>query len=548
MYVLRALRGALFFSTEGIMKKQRFSKCFPLAVFISFNLHAEMSGSSEFNQFFKSGQYTKAISVLEKSQPKDNIQGEKFYLLGICQSKLQEFDKAIKSFEEAIKEKNANADLYYEYGQALYAANELKAARKAFKESINRKFNSPASQYYVAYISQILEEYADAKESYIDLIKNKEADIKIRQVARFQLAETMLLIMRDMIKEKESQEKNVEKYIIPMMKEAYNTDKSTQTATDITNRIQEIEKEFNLDPNLLANGKRVNPKRYSGSLTQKIKFDDNISLTNEENNVQQSKKESFIFESEVYVKYDFILKKKFIISPEARVNFIHHSDQDTPEVFQNNAYSINTNLKNKFEHTVNAQPASLLFDIEYSQNFKDWKQHHDRIPYTHSLGFGIGELFNFFRYGDTSFKVKRKALTGENEAISNNTTSLSVDQTFALPTQHMLIALLQADIIDNFNNTSTNTNTYLLRLDYLIPEIMPKYTLGLALATTLTDTKEQKEARGYELTYNPSIDLSKEVNEKMKISLNYDYTKNKSKQSDYSYQKSVFTTELRYSF
>jgi tetratricopeptide (TPR) repeat protein len=515
---------------------------------MAYSLHAEVPGLAEFNQFFKTGQYTKAIIALEKLNPKENLLGEKYYLMGLCQSKLQEYDKAIKSFEAAIKEKNANVDLFYEYGQALYAANELKAARKAFKESINKKFNTAASQYYVAYISQMIEEYPEAKESYVDLIKNKDADVKIRQVARFQLAETMLLMMRDMIKEKDAQEKNVEKYIIPMMKEAYNTDKSTQTANDINNRIQEIEKEFNLDPNLLSNGKRVSPKRYSGYVSQKIKFDDNISLTNEENNVQQSKKESFIFESEAYGKYDFVLKKKFIISPEVRVNFIHHSDQDSPDVYQNNAYSINTNLKNKYEHTMNAQPASFLFDVEYSRNFKDWKKQHDRIPYTHSLNVGIGELFNFFRYGDTSIKIKRKALSGENEAISNNTVSVSADQTFALPTQHMLIALLEADYIDNFNNSSTNTNTYLLRLDYLIPDIMPKYTLGLAMATTLTDTKEQKDTRGTELSLNPSVDLSKEINEKMKISVNYDYTKSKSKQSDYAYQKSVFSTEFRYSF
>jgi hypothetical protein len=77
---------------------------------------------------------------------------------------------------------------------------------------------------------------------------------------------------------------------------------------------------------------------------------------------------------------------------------------------------------------------------------------------------------------------------------------------------------------------------------------MPKYTLDLALATTITDTKTQMATRGTETTLNPSIDLSKEINERMKVSLNYDYTKNKSKQSDYSYQKSIFSTGFHFSF
>ena len=122
------------------------------------------------------------------------------------------------------------------------------------------------------------------------------------------------------------------------------------------------------------------------------------------------------------------------------------------------------------------------------------------------------------------------------------------DQTIALPNQHLIIALFEADFVDNYNNSSTNTDSYLLRFDYLIPEILPKYTLAFAMATTVTDTKTQKSSRGTEFTFNPSLDLSKEINEKMKISINYDFTKNKSKLSDYSYQKNVFTTEFRYSF
>lgn len=530
------------------MKKPCFLGYFLLALMISFNLHAESSALNEFNQLYKSGEYLKAISVLEKMDANENTLGKKAYLTGLSFSKLQEYDKAIQQFELAIKEKNENNDLQYEYGQALYAANELKAARKAFKESVKRKFNIPASLYYVAHISQILEEFTEAKDNYTDLIKNKEADTKIKQIARFQLTETLLMIMRERFSNKETLEKNVEKYIIPMMKQAFNTDKGSTVASEITQRLLEIEKEFNLDPNLLLNGRRISAKRFSGYFSQKIKLDDNISLTNEENNVQQSKKESFIFESEVYAKYDFILKKRFILSPEVRLNFIQNSDQDSAEVFQNDAFSINTNLKNKYEHKVNGAPASFLLDLEFTKNYKDWRQEHNRSPYATSTSIGTGESFNYFSFGDTSFKFKRKSYEGVNELISNKTISLSADQTVLLPIQHLFIFFFEADFINNFNNSSSNTNTYLTRIDYLMPEIMPKYTLGIALSTTITDTKEQKDTRGTEVTLNPSIDLSKEINEKMKISVNYDFTRSNSKQSSYDYKKSVFSTEFHYIF
>ena len=521
-----------------------------MAFLFNFNLHAETSAYNEFNHLFKSGQYQKAISELEKIDAKDNLLGEKYYWIGLSYARLQEYDKAIVQFETAIKEKSDKPDLQYEYGQALYAANEMKAGRKAFQLSADNKFNTTASLYYVAHISQILEEFPQAKETYTALIKNKETDNKMKQIARFQLGETLLAMIKEKFAEgeKEKQEANVEKYVIPLMKQAYSTDKSTTVATEIDQRIHEIEKEFNLDPDLLINGRRISPKRYSGYLSQKIKFDDNISLTNEVNNVQQSKKESFIFESEAEAKYDYVIKKRFIVTPEVRINFVQHSDQDSSAVYQNDALTVYGNLKNKFEHTINSAPASLLFDFESSKFYKDWKMTHSRISYANSQTFSLGESFNYFRLGDTSIKLKRKSYNGVNELISSKTTTVSADQTLSLPIGHVLLALFDASFIDNFNNPSSNTDTYLLRFDYLIPEIMPKYTADIAFATTITDTKSQNATRGTELSLNPSIDLSKQINEKMKVSVNYDFTKNKSLLSDYSYQKHVFSTEFRYSF
>ena len=533
------------------MKKHRFLVSriiFWSFLTISFSIRAQSPDFEKFNKLFKEGQYNKAISALEQIKPKDSQNGDIEYLTGISYSKLQEYDKAIVHFEMAIKQNNQSQDLYYEYGQALYAANELKAARKAFKLSLEKNFNTAASQYYVAHISQILEEYNEAKKNYSELLNNPSADLKIKQIARFQLAETALLIMRETHSIIANLQSSVEKVIIPQMKLAYKADKTTAVATEIDHRILDLEKEFNLDPNLLANGKRISPKRYSSYFSQKIKFDDNISLQNEQNNISQSKRESFIYESELYGKYDYVIKKRIITSPEIRVNFIQQGDQDSPTVYQNDAYTLNLNLKNKIEHNVNTLPASFLIDFEFSQNYKDWKQEHKKIHYANSLNLGIGELFNFFRAGDTSVKFKYKKYTGENDAISNNTKTISADQTFNLPSQNILIALLEADLVNNFNNTSSNTNSYLLRFDFIIPEVMPKFTMDLALATTITDTLEQNNTRGTEITLNPSVDLSKDVTDKIKVSVNYDFTKNKSKLSDYSYQKHVFSTEFHYSF
>ena len=528
------------------MKKQRFLALLPITLLWSHQLWAQMP--PEFNQFYKTGQYLKAITALENTNKNNDKNGEIDYFLGLCNSKIQEYDKAIKYFENAIKKNNDSHDIQYEYGQALYAANELKAARRAFAESANKNFNKFASLYYVAHISQMIEDFPTAKEKYLEIINNKEANEKIFQISKFQYAESDLAQFREKNQDKDLLAKHAETQTILMLKSAIEVDKSSSLVTEINQRIAELEKEFDLDPNVMKNGKRLSEKRFSAYFSQKMKFDDNVSLTNEENNVSQSKKESFIYESEAYGKYDFLLKKRFVISPEVRINFVQNSDQDSSDVYQNDTMSLNFNLKNKYEHTLFSKPASFLFDTEYSKNYKDYNKKHSRDPYAKAITYGIGESFGYFSVGDTSFKLKRKNYDGTDSSISNKTTTISFDQTASLPNQHMIIGLFEADFVDNYNNDSSSTNTYLTRVDYLIPDIMPKYTLDIACGFTITDTKLQKATRGTETTLNPSIDLSKEINEKMKISVNFDYTKNKSKQSDYAYQKSIFSTEFRYSF
>lgn len=515
---------------------------------MSFNLFSETNINQDFNTYFLNAQYDQALLALSKIDSKELISGQVAYLSGLCYSKQQEFDLAVKSFNQAIIEKNENIDLYYEFGQALYATNELKAAREAFVKSFAKKYNTSQSLYYIAHISQLLEDYNFAKEKYIEILETPHIEINIKQISQFQLAETVLAILNIKKQNQEKLEKDTEAFVVPLLYEAIKTSPNSSIILEIKNRLAEILREYNLDPNLLKNGRHISPKRFNSYFVQRLKYDDNISLTSEQNNIQQSKKQSVLFESEAYASYDFVIKKRFIISPSIRGNYIQHQNQKDSEVYQNDAYTFTGNLKNKYEHIINDHPASLILDLEYGKNYKDWKQTHVKEAYADTLAIALGERFNFFSAGDTNFKIKRKNFNGVNPSISNRTTSVSIDQITALHNQHLLIALLEVDQVINFNNPTTNTDTYLARFDYLIPEILPTYTLDIALTSTITDTKEQKSTRGTELMLNPSIDFSKDINEHAKISINFDYSKNKSKMSDYNYQKNIFTLEFRYGF
>ena len=502
-------------------------------LFLAQNVFAE-----DFESLFLSGNYSKALETLNQDE---SIQ-DRSYHLALCYARLQAFDKAIPLFEKAIEEKSLKKDLFYEYGQALYAANELTKARNAFETSAQMNFNPAPSLYYVGHISQILEDYKRAYKTYDKIIKQYPEDKKIKQISQFQQAETILFLMKD------KNATNVGKHVLPLLKEGQNTDPTTSVAKDIDRRYHELLVEYQLDPDLLTNGRRISSRRWDATVSQRIKFDDNVTLSNFENNITQTKKESFLFDTEVYYKETFLLDKMFIIAPEARFTFTQYGDQTNSDVFQNDTYIFNFALKNKYEHKAFTRPASLIFDIDYTKTGKDSNKKHKRDPYSQAINFTLGESFTYFSAGDSTIKFKRKSYTGTDASINNYTYEMSVDQTLALSNQNLLIFMVNASMVDNYNNKTMNTNSILARIDYIIPEIFLHHTLDVALGETVTDTKLQNATRGTETSLNPSLDLSREINQNTKISANVDVTFNKSKSSDYTYQKNVISMEFKYVF
>lgn len=511
-------------------------------IFSTTPLHAETI--EDFYRAFKASKYSEAQKLIEKITFDPNKENTKHYLLGLTHSRLQEFDKAISEFEKAKSLGNDAQDLHYELGQAYYAASDLRKARQSFEKSVELNFNKANSLYYIGHISQTLEEYDKSKNAFTLIIKDKTNEDKIVQIARFQLAETLLSMARD----KKNTSTLVDRYVIPLLKQAYQTETTTAVAQEIQVRIQELLNEFKLDPDMMVNGRKISNKRHSLTLGQKLKFDNNVTLANDQTTVLQSKKESYIFETEAYARKDFVFKKRFIISPDARFTFTQYTDSKNSSVYQNNSYLLTTALKSKTEHTLFQRPASFLFDIDRTYTARDKLQEKKRTKYATSLTYTFGEKFKFFNIGDTTIKFKFKDYEAYLNTLNNKTKSLSVDQTWFTSKKHLMIFLFSMDLVDNYNATTNSTNSYLARIDYLIPEIIPQYTLGLALSTTFLDTKEQKSSRGIEKTYSPSVDISRDLSNKLKVGFNYEYTNNSSKSDTYKYTKSVFTTEVKYSF
>jgi tetratricopeptide (TPR) repeat protein len=119
--------------------------------------------ASSFTKLFRLEQYNEAFVLIEPLTEKQLHPAKKSYLLGLCSSRLRKYDEAILHFREALKKGAKDTDLNYEYGQALFANNNLAQAREEFKKSAAKNFNYIASIYYVAHISEILEDDVAAK-------------------------------------------------------------------------------------------------------------------------------------------------------------------------------------------------------------------------------------------------------------------------------------------------------------------------------------------------------------------------------------------------
>jgi len=515
--------------------------------FLSTFLYSE-TAIENYYRLFKNGDYQNAQKSLLNSKLELNQPGLFYYLKAITYNKLQSYDQAAINFKKAIEFNYEASDLYYEYGQSLYAMNDLKNARIAFKKSSELHFNRLASLYYQAHISQILEEFTEAQKVYQEILKDKKCDQNFEQLSKFQLAEISLALLRQSEISKEKKEVEVEKRILIQYKNALNVSLKSKMANDIEVRIDEIQREFHLDPNILKNGRRINPKRFNAYIDVKAKYDNNVTNTSLENDRQQSKKESILIETEAEVRYDLIYKKRFVSTPVVRINYGQYLNQEDKLVYQNDSVSFYGSLKNKFEHTIFNDPASLIFDVDLSKTYKDYEQNHTKKSYADALTFSIGESFSIFSFGDTTLKFKLKKFQAYNSLLNNKTKIVTLDQSAMFSNSHLMIFLIEADLVDNYNSPISSSNAYTLRLDYIIPEIFPKYNLTLSLANTFTDTLEQSQQRGLETTINPSLELSREMNRRLRFMINFDYSINSSKSDIYSYKKSITTFELKYSF
>ncbi len=521
------------------------TKLLLISILLCFSL-ATSANSNLFEKIYidyKGGNYQDALDKLTKINGNKTTLGLKAYWKGLCLSKLQSYDKAIIEFEKAIKYNNRSDDLYYEYGQALYAGNELVKAREAFKKSAKLGFKKVNSAYYMGYISQILEQLKLARKFYSQIIRTKSSDESLRQISYFQLADVILSKSEGSKKQK----KYIKKYVLKFLQRSVDIDPDSAVGQDALRRKQEIMAKYGLDPYLLKNGKRIPKKGTKFSFSQDMDYDSNVTLTSDVPTTTATKKDSYIFTSELYSKFRIISAKRLLINPELTLGHILHSDRSSTEVYSNDEYSIKPAIKNSLEHTYKGRPASLLFDFSYNYTARANRSTETKSKFFNNRSWTIsfGEKLNFFDFGPTTLKIKYKDYQNYIETSDNTTTSFSASQLAILPNATLLIFFTQADFISSVTE-SNSTNSYLFRVDWIYPDFMGKFSLNPNFSITFLDTKEQSSTRGTEKTISPGFKLSKNVSQNLTFDVSYNYTINTSLSESNEYKKHVMGISLQY--
>lgn len=523
----------------------RFALILILTLF-SVRTYTQSGNLKDFYIKFKTGNYQAALQELEGIRTTTEFEKTKYYLMAICFKNMQSHNKAVDYFKLAIKLGNKSEDLFYEYGQSLFAMNDLTSARRAFRISFEKNYKKDYSLYYMAHIGELLEDHKLVKLNYLKLIKDKDTSPDMKQIAYLRLAE----LIYKLIQNKFYAQTYIESYVIPLLEKGEAIDPSSDTASEIQSRYDEILLKHNMHPLLLENGRMLSRQATNFTFTQEVRLDDNVTLESDSPGLTATNTDtaSSIYNTEVYLSKRYLSGKYFIFTPEIRFSFSEYGEENNPAIAQNDSYSIAPALRGSYEFSWNKLRSSLLYELEYNYSARDKLQVGERSFFGRSLTYTLGLRRRFFKNGDTTIKLRQRNLTSFSEALSGMTTTLYFDQLWVRENGHIIVGLLITDFYRP-NSEFSATDSYLFRMDYLMPRLFWNLDVNLSASISMLDTKLQKDVRGVERNTLLGLKIQKRLDKRWRLGFTYNYNQNDSSdEANFSYKKTIYGLELRYSF
>lgn len=516
-----------------------------------------IEGASKDNLFkaasesFSQGKYQattdELAAVREKlkaqNNPNKSLYGLTHYWAGIAYNRLQDFPNAIKNFRSALSYNYSPEDLNYEYGQALFASERLKEARFQFQNSFKRNFKRGVSLYYMGYISREVGEKKRAVEYFKAVEKlNTEEAREVRQASEMQIADIYL----EAAERKSDAFKVIDAHVIPQYKKALSVEETSALAPQIQEKIQNLQRKYDLVMFKLANGRNTLMPPYFLRLSAEVGEDSNVTFSPTETTISKSKQSSVYGKTDLIGRYTFYVKNFISISPETRFNYTRYFNR-VPEIYRNDNYLIAPALRTAYEHKLWDKPASVLLDYDFSESKRDVNAEKELVFSAKTHTFMLGERFNFWDHGETIVRLRRRNFTSYSSSSNSNTTSLVFEQIVAMKTNTLLF--FGSYDQTRVSNDAFDTNAVSLRSDLIFASFRNWFTPSIGLGLTSTDPINNRTARGRELLVNPTARLAKTFMKHWRGNLKFDYQRNNSKDEDnFAFKKFVYAFELEYLF
>ena len=462
------------------------------------------------------------------------------YLSGMSYTKYNQLSSALKSFERSIRYQFTNPQVYFEKGKVLLAMDKLDESYKAFQQSIKRNNKVVLSSYYLGWIRELQDDLKGALEHYDQVMTLPNLDAQTAQSVQIRRAEIYEKISENSQLDTRVRNAILNQKVVGPAKNSIKLDPTTTNAKRLNEFLQKLEQKFNL-PSLIPF--KVGSMGHYLRLNQYFSYDTNVpGVPDDVSQFRDSMLASSIF---VYKHY-FSTLKGLTHTPEVRINYATHFETNIPTIYSEDSYTIGPSFRNAYKHKLWGRQSTFVFDLETSYTAKDYNQDKSKEFFNRSIKFNIGENIKFLKFGSTNFKLRQDYRTFFDESLNSKTFTIFVNQLINLQGNRTVSLIANGDFTSA--DTSVNsTNSYMLRTDYLHPNLIGSWELQTALTFLGTDTQEQSDIRGFETNISYEMEWRRKFFNDFEFAVNYNYMVNSSKdEANFSYDKHLFALELQY--
>lgn len=497
---------------------------------------------------FKQGAYHQALDHLQKLNSNQRQTPAVLYWSGAAEHKLQRFDRAAIYLRMVLEKDfpNQYPDAAYLLGQSYYAMQDFTHAGWAFQKSIERKYKIAASNYYLGYCAKTNKQDKRALEKFQKVIDLD--DEELQQSAMFEIGEVWNATAQE-TKLKDHQLEIYEKHAIPAYEKTIGFDHDSVIATQAEGRLAEILSKFSGLKKQTKTGTPLPIQPWVLRASEDIKYDSNVVNQPDDRVLKVTNTASFLSKTAGFGKYEFFLSNWLALTPELSIDLTYHSARGDPNIYSNDNWNFNPALRSRLEHFIGTNTrAAGLIEYEYAYSLRDYLAKYTQSYYSRSSNFIFGERVEYFKFGSTTFKANLKLSENSNLLLNFLGLGASLLQNWKI-SNHLLDTTVSFES-QRAKDSLYDQKNYKFTLGYHTPEIFWKTTMDLSFVFLLIDTMNQKDTRGYEKNYSPSLTLTRFIKkDRWSVSLNYGFTRNDSKDTvNYAYSKHTVGVGTQYTF